>query len=63
MDRRGDFQREDGPAMREEKRYDCAACPYPGYRDKKIVFCDVCIRRILEEWDEKKRRKESVNGG
>lgn len=47
--------------MNEERRYDCTTCPYPGYRDKKIIFCGVCIRRILEELEEKKR-KEDTNG-
>ena len=48
-------------AVNEEKRYDCSICPYPGYRDKKLIFCDVCIRRILEEQEEKKRRKEHAS--
>lgn len=45
--------------MSAEKKYDCTTCPYPGYRDKKIIFCGVCIRRILEELEEKKRKEDT----
>lgn len=45
--------------MSDKKKYDCMTCPYPRYRDSKVVFCDVCIRRILEEKNEKKQRKDS----
>lgn len=31
---------------------DCLACPYPRYKDGLVVFCDVCIRRILDEQSE-----------
>jgi hypothetical protein len=56
-------EREGKMAVDEGKRYDCTICPYPGYRDKKIIFCDVCFRRILEELEEKKQRKEFANEG
>lgn len=44
------------------KLYDCATCPYPRYKDGLVIFCDVCIRRILEEKKEKKPRKDDVDG-
>lgn len=43
---------------KEKKKYDCLACPYPRYKDSQIIFCDVCIRRIVDEQNEKKRRKD-----
>ena len=44
-----------------DKKYDCTTCPYPRYKDRHIIFCDVCIRKILDEQKEKKRRKEHPN--
>ena len=38
--------------------YDCKTCPYPRYKDGSVIFCDVCIRKILDEQKEKKERKE-----
>lgn len=46
----------------KKKVYDCATCPYPRYKGGSILFCDVCIRKILDEQKEKKRRKEQTNG-
>lgn len=43
------------------KKYDCTASPYPRYKDRHIIFCDVCIRKILDEQREKKQRKEQPN--
>lgn len=43
------------------KKYDCTTCPYPRYKDRHIIFCDVCIRKILDEQREKKQRKEQPN--
>ena len=43
------------------KKYDCTASPYPRYKDRHIIFCDVCIRKILDEQREKKQRKELPN--
>ena len=40
-----------------DKKYDCTTCPYPRYKDGHIIFCDVCIRKILDEQREKKQRK------
>ena len=33
----------------------------PRYKDGHIIFCDVCIRKILDEQREKKQRKEQPN--
>ena len=38
-------------------KYDCTTCPYPRYKDGSVIFCDVCIRKILDEQKEKKERK------
>ena len=35
--------------------------PYPRYKDGSVIFCDVCIRKILDEQKEKKERKEQPN--
>ena len=42
-------------------KYDCTTCPYPRYKDGSVIFCDVCIRKILDEQKEKKERKELPN--
>ena len=46
----------------KKKMYDCTTCPYPRYKDGSAIFCDVCIRKILDEQKEKKQRKENSNG-
>lgn len=46
----------DMAATDSQKRYDCTACPYPRYKDRHIIFCDVCIRKILDEQKEKKSK-------
>lgn len=46
----------------KEKNYDCTTCPYPRYKDSRTIFCDVCIRKILDEQREKKRGKEKPDG-
>ena len=43
-------------AVGGEKKYDCMTCPYPRYRCGHIIFCDVCMQKVLEE--KKKQRKE-----
>ena len=45
----------------DKKAYDCKTCPYPRYKDGSVIFCDVCIRKILDEQKEKKERKEQPN--
>ena len=42
-------------------KYDCTTCPYPRYKDGSVIFCDVCIRKILDKQKEKKERKEQPN--
>ena len=49
-------------AKDSQKRYDCMTCPYPRYKDRHTIFCDVCIRKILDEQREKKQRKENPDG-
>lgn len=44
-----------------QKKYDCMTCPYPRYKDGSVIFCDVCIRKILDEQKAKKERKEQPN--
>ncbi|MDD3222209.1 MAG: hypothetical protein PHG07_07465 [Lachnospiraceae bacterium] len=46
-----------------KKKYDCTTCPYPRYKDGSVIFCDVCIRKILDERREKdKERTDDANG-
>jgi len=45
-----------------KKKYDCMTCPYPRYKDGSVIFCDVCIRRILDEKKEKKQGKDNADG-
>lgn len=33
----------------------------PRYKDGSVIFCDVCIRKILDGQKEKKERKEQPN--
>ena len=44
------------------KKYNCMTCPYPRYKDESVIFCDVCIRRILDEKKEKKQGKDNADG-
>ena len=44
------------------KKYDCTDCPYPRYKDSRVIFCDVCIRKVLDWQREKKKRKENPDG-
>ena len=39
-----------------KKKYDCTTCPYPRYKDGHVIFCDICIRKILDEKKEKNRK-------
>jgi len=41
-----------------DKNYDCSICPYPRYKDGSVIFCDVCIQKIMDGQKEK-RNKES----
>ena len=43
-----------------KKKYDCKTCPYPRYKEGSVIFCDVCIQKILDE--KKKQKKENTDG-
>ena len=34
----------------------------PRYKDSRVIFCDVCIRKVLDWQREKKQRKENPDG-
>ena len=44
-----------------KKKYDCTTCPYPQYKCGHVIFCDVCMQKILDEQRAKKERKEQPN--
>ena len=45
----------------DKRKYDCTTCPYPRYRTIwSVIFCDVCIRRILDEQKERKETKGAI---
>lgn len=48
----------------KDKSYDCTTCPYPAYRSSSIIFCDVCMRKVLDTAKEErgKKRKEIDDG-
>lgn len=48
-------------ADNSQKKYDCTTCPYPRYKDRSVIFCDVCIRKILDGQNKKKQGKEKPN--
>ena len=29
-----------------KKKYDCATCPYPRYKEGTVIFCDVCMQKL-----------------
>lgn len=45
----------------EDKTYDCLTCPYPRHKNAGVIFCDVCIRRIMDKHQADK--ETSDNGG
>jgi len=46
-------------ADNSQKKYDCTTCPYPRYKDRSVIFCDVCIRKILDGQKEKKGKEQT----
>lgn len=54
-------KQKNGDDRSDKIKYDCTTCPYPRYKDGSVIFCDVCIRKILDEQKEKKERKELPN--
>ena len=53
--------RETAMTVSGKKNYDCTTCPYPRYKDRSMIFCDVCIRKILDEQNRKKQRKDDTD--
>lgn len=45
----------------EDKTYDCLTCPYPRHKTPELIFCDVCIRKIMDEHHAKKNREKKSN--
>ena len=45
-------------ADNSQKKYNCMTCPYPRYKEGSVIFCDVCIRKILDEQREKKQKRQ-----
>ena len=39
----------------KDKTYDCLTCPYPRHKTPDLIFCDVCIRKIMDEHYDDKR--------
>ena len=45
--------------MKNERSIDiCKRCPYAHYRDERVIFCGVCMRKILDEMQQLKTKKE-----
>ena len=42
----------------EDKTYDCLTCTYPRHKTPELIFCDVCIRRIMDKHQAKKNREK-----
>lgn len=40
--------------------YHCADCPY---RNRETYFCGFCMRKILDEMNDKKKEKEESGDG
>lgn len=38
---------------------DCLSCHVAGYRDNTVIFCDVCVKKIMEEL--KKTQEGDIN--
>ena len=41
-----------------KKKYDCATCPYPRSKEGTVIFCDVCMKKILDRKKEKQRQED-----
>ena len=41
-----------------KKKYDCATCPYPRYKEGTVIFCDVFMQNILDSNKEKQRQED-----
>jgi len=40
-----------------DKNYDCSTCPYPRYKDGSVIFCYVCIQKIMDGQKEKSNKE------
>ena len=45
----------------KKKKYDCTTCPYPRYKDRSMIFCDEYKKKILDEQNRKKQRKDDAD--
>ena len=45
----------------EDKTYDCLTCPSPRHKTPELIFCDVCIRRILDKHKTKTEAKHDTD--
>lgn len=43
--------------MVPDKEYNCLTCPYPRYRTPELIYCDVCIRKIMDKHQAEQARK------
>lgn len=41
-----------------KEKYNCMTCPYPRYKCGHMIFCDVCMQKILDEQKEKKQKRQ-----
>lgn len=42
-----------------DKEYDCLTCPYPRYKTPELIYCDVCIQKIIDQHKEKTSRNST----
>ena len=47
----------------EDKTYDCLTCPYPRHKTPELIFCDVCIRKIMDEHQADKEANHITDNG
>lgn len=40
---------------------ECLCCTVPGYRDNEVIFCDVCLKKILDSMRRKQAQKGEEN--
>lgn len=40
---------------------ECLCCSVPGYRDNTVIFCDVCVKKILDNMRRKQAQEEEGN--
>lgn len=47
----------------KDKTYDCLTCPYPRHKTPELIFCDVCIQRIMDEHQADKETNHIADNG